>query len=777
MNQPSLWRRLKRARVVQVLAVYLGASWVVLQIAELLGDALALPDWVLPVAVILLLIGLVVIMATAWIQSMPSTTAGEATGELPSDWAIAPRDAISSLRRGRLPHLTWGRSILGGIVVLALLFGGAGMYVGLSGGRAGFGPAEVAASEAADGIAVVPFDVRGEGLGIWREGMMDLLTNNMDGLGGFRTIDSRTVMARWAEHMGDRASADLERALAVARSTGALYALEGSVVGLGDDVRVSANVYALDTGEEVAQARVEGPADDVLRLVDELAVATMRDLLRHIGRAGAGDLNAETLTTTSLPALRAFLEGESHYRHSRFAEAVQAFERAVAEDTAFAIALVRLSEAYGWLEEASSERSLEYGRRAEAHADRLSPRYQFIMEGWSALNRGTADGVDALKAAVQKYPDDPEAWFLLAETYIHVGGATYGTLDDIRNAIERAVALDPGFAPYRAHQAHFAVLDGDRAAAEEALAAHRRLSGEEGDRRETELAIPLLLGDSAEVEAAIDSFRNASERETSLYLGTFARRHDRIHLDARVHAIYHNAIEVDPTAFQSFYAATLGEMERGADLAARVSPGSRGIFWGHANELWDVPPPAADDPAGPVEPALCQEPFNAFCSLYVGMAFARWGRAEEQAAVVASLRAHADSARAEDPESAETLGSYADVIEGTGLWRRGARRDGRALLERHHRRADVAGERARIELGWLEAAEGRPAQAVPHFRTATMDWPRPAGLYGLARMYRELGQDELAREAFQSLAAITRNADDLPRVQEIREALARESGS
>ncbi|NIP80160.1 MAG: tetratricopeptide repeat protein, partial [Gemmatimonadetes bacterium] len=145
-------------------------------------------------------------------------------------------------------------------------------------------------------------------------------------------------------------------------------------------------------------------------------------------RAGAGDLNAETLTTTSLPALRAFLEGESHYRRGRFAEAVQSFERAVAEDTSFAIALVRLSEAYGWLESQTSERMREYGERAEAHLDRLSPRYQFIMEGWSALNRGTADGVDALKEAVQKYPDDPEAWFLLAETYIHVGGATYGTI-------------------------------------------------------------------------------------------------------------------------------------------------------------------------------------------------------------------------------------------------------------------------------------------------------------------------------------------------------------
>jgi hypothetical protein len=130
-EQPSLWDRIRRARVFQVLAVYLGTSWVVLQIADVLVDALTLPAWVVPVTLILLLVGLVVILATTWIQSLPSTTAREAAGELPTDWQIAPREALASLRQGRMPHLTWGRSIAGGVVVVALLFGGAGMYVGI----------------------------------------------------------------------------------------------------------------------------------------------------------------------------------------------------------------------------------------------------------------------------------------------------------------------------------------------------------------------------------------------------------------------------------------------------------------------------------------------------------------------------------------------------------------------------------------------------------------------------------------------------------------------
>ena len=105
-----------------MLAVYLGASWVVLQIADVLQDAVGLPQWVSAFAVLLLLIGLVIILATAWVQSLNTTTAKEEAGEIPTDWEIAPAEALKSLRSGRLPHLTWGRAIMGGVVALSLLF-------------------------------------------------------------------------------------------------------------------------------------------------------------------------------------------------------------------------------------------------------------------------------------------------------------------------------------------------------------------------------------------------------------------------------------------------------------------------------------------------------------------------------------------------------------------------------------------------------------------------------------------------------------------------------
>ena len=776
MSGPSLWERLRRARIVQVLAVYLGASWMVIQVTATLTESLHLPDWVVPVELILLLIGMVVILATAWVQSHPMTDERQRSGALPTEWQIAPGDAIASLRSGRIPHLTWGRAIAGGVVALSVLFGAAGFYVGVTGNSLSLGPSEATATEAAEGIAVVPFEVRGADLEIWREGMMDLLTNGLDGLGGFRTIDARTVMARWQDQATDGGAVDMAGMLRAARETGARFVVEGSVVGLGPNVRLAANVYEVESGREIATAQAEGPQDDVLRLVDELAVNTMRSLLLAVGRAGSGDLSAETITTASLPAMRAFLEGETHYRHGRFADAVQAFERAIAADTSFAIALVRLSESYGWLENQNSERMAEIGDRAMAHADRLSPRYQFIMEGWNALNHGTADGVESLKEAVRKYPDDPEAWFLLAETYIHVGGATYGSDEELWEALQRATTLDPNFAPYLVHVAEFAVLRGDRQGAEQAMARYLSLTGTNHDMGHIELAIRLLLGTEAERAEALRGLDGETERTLDIYGGTFARRHEHFDLDAAVDAAMARVQEVNRAAFQGYYAGGRGEVARAMAIMAdpAVTPSNRSIHWAFVNWLWGTEIPVAG-PAGTMSSAACDDPqFSGFCHVIVGIAAARVGRWGDHASSLRRLRE--ESAAAADSTRAENLAAGADVVEGAGAWRRGQMERGRLLLERHARSNRLGADWGRTELAWLETAAGRPVAALPHFRSVLVSFGRADALYGMATTLERLDQPEEAREYWARFVELTDDADDLPRVAEARAALARLAG-
>ena len=61
--------------LLQVLGIYAATSWVVLQVVDLLRENMGLPDWVFPFALVLLLIGLPVLLATAVVQSRVASSA------------------------------------------------------------------------------------------------------------------------------------------------------------------------------------------------------------------------------------------------------------------------------------------------------------------------------------------------------------------------------------------------------------------------------------------------------------------------------------------------------------------------------------------------------------------------------------------------------------------------------------------------------------------------------------------------------------------------------
>lgn len=474
----AFWSRIHKGRLFQVLALYLGASWVILQVADALTRALALPEWVTPAAILLLLTGLVVVLATAWIQSHPLVKERAAAEEVPHAWELDLPDVRIALQRRRLPHLNWARALGGGAAVFLLLFGFAGLYVVIGDRGRAFVPPAADPAGALPGLAVLPFEVTGAGLDVWREGMVDLLSTNLDGVAGLRTINSRTVLARWRERAaGD--VADLPTVLDAARATGARYALVGSAVALGGDVRLTAELYDVDVSRSLGNAQAQGPAADVMRLVDELSVDVLRSVLRV--DAGAGYRNVARLTTSSLPALRAYLEGEVLFRRASFEEAAEAYERAIAADSTFALAAYRLSTAYGWTGSSLDEQAQRYAALSNRHAERLPAREAALVRATvAALRDGDPAGVSALRDLSGRYPDDPEVWYELGEAYMHAGGQALASRQDAESAFSRSIALDSAFLPAYIHAVELAVGRRDTARVRALLATYDRLSVDAG---------------------------------------------------------------------------------------------------------------------------------------------------------------------------------------------------------------------------------------------------------------------------------------------------------
>ena len=90
-HRRSLW---------QVFGIYLVVSWLVFQVVQTLTEGLGLPDWVPPFALILLLIGLPIVVATAFVQE--GGPAGGSKAEVPFDGAATAEGAASD--EGATPH-------------------------------------------------------------------------------------------------------------------------------------------------------------------------------------------------------------------------------------------------------------------------------------------------------------------------------------------------------------------------------------------------------------------------------------------------------------------------------------------------------------------------------------------------------------------------------------------------------------------------------------------------------------------------------------------------
>jgi len=758
MKAPTLWDRVRRARIVQVLLVYLGASWGVLQIADTLTEALSLPEWVSPVAIILLLVGLVIILATAWVQSLPATTAAEDAGEIPTDWEIAPAKAVESLKEGRLPHLTWGRVILGGLVSLSMLFGGAGLWVALTGGPGFLGPTAAGASDAAEGIAILPFNVSGiDDQDFWGEGMVDLLSTNLDGMGGYRTIDSRTVLARWRENVGDNTAPDLQTALRAAGQTGARYAIVGSAVGIGSDLRLVTEIYDLASSDEIGSGQVQGSEADPMRLIDDLSLETMRLLLAGGGEELATSRNLADLTTFSVPALRAYLEGERHYRRAEFPRAVEAYQRALDADSTFALALFRISDTYGWMESVSSPTAIALGARSVQFMDRLSARNAVIVAGGNALYTGDLTKVKELEAAVRHYPDDPEAWFMLAELYLHLGEATGQSAEVALATMMRAVELDPGFAPYYVHAIDRNLVLGNVDEARRLIERYASFSGTEELTPEHPITLDLFFGNDAEREAAWPALDGLSELRLNIMWGTYGFFMDDVVRSAEVaeHLRMRSGGDGWTVGIATFLTNT-GEMRRAeAMLRDSISsePGPAAIYTLHRFGV---------DMSDLLDGVRSCDPGTGGCGIWRGALAAEEGDWDRHAESVTVLQQAAERIRADgDSINARYAQSSADALIGYEAYLRGNLGRARSVLEGAQGKSNGSGDLfIRLTLGQTYEALGRPQEAIKWFGLLHESNLRSYALAQKARLQEEIGDDAAARATWRQVVSNYRNADE-----------------
>jgi serine/threonine-protein kinase len=372
------------------------------------------------------------------------------------------------------------------------------------------GAGATVASAGVNSVAVLPFRAVGPGLELWREGMVDLLSINLDGSGGLRTIPARTVLSRWHRKLGSDGSVpDQEAILGAARDLGAAKAITGSIVGSGKGLRLVAEMYDVKSGGVRGRAQVEGPADSVPALIDRLSLELLRSGM--LVSSDSTKTSLRGLTTGSIAALKSYLQGEQELRRARPPEAAASFKAAVEADSTFALASYRLSIAESWSRSPHSpsfDPHPEYIDRAVRLASHLPAREALHVQGLQALIAGEPRSLEILRTATSKYPDDAESWYLLGDALFHGGGMALAPRDEFRRALRRAIELDPGFAPAYLHLTEDAFDRMDSAEVSRLVRSLRRIDPNSDKSIGLGLAYALEWGDSATrsiSQAALDT--------------------------------------------------------------------------------------------------------------------------------------------------------------------------------------------------------------------------------------------------------------------------------
>jgi serine/threonine-protein kinase len=544
----------------------------------------------------------------------------------------------------------------------------------------------------------------------------------------------------------------------------------GAAVGIGPSVRLTADVYDVQSGERLGQGSVEGSPDSVLALVDRLSIK----VIQAIVRTGQGDLpsvNLASITTPSVPALKAYLEGEAAFRQAYFEAAIEALERAVETDSTFALAYYRLAASYGWKESTFHPLTRQNRERALAFVDRLPERQALLVRIENA--RGP-EKLELARDAVRRYPDDPEAWYELGEVYLH-DDLGLPTWEETVAAYSRAVELDPRFAPYRIHLIDLAFSVHDSALAAERLAEFEASApGSISHIRRGKLGIALAYGDStarAWAREVLDTIDTREIVQAVATIGSVDARSWRV-TEEMLLALERRDALASPLLVGWF--ATLS-LRHGAlfEFLSRVSdprvPGGwrRCLVWGLYRNGYPVPEERLE-----TELAVASVDTTGETSLTcTAMYSADRGRWDDYAQLVDRLDDLANRALADgDTSVAEDARDAAQFARGYGQVRQGEP-DGLALMDEARREGDRF-----VELiGDIHMELGNHQEAVRYYRA---EWTHVLARLKLARAYALLGELEKARDAYTYFVEAWADADPelQPMVEEAKREIVRLRG-
>ena len=327
----TFFAELKRRNVFRVGAAYAVTAWVLLQILDVVGDILELPEWGGKLILVLLVIGFFVALIFAW--------AFEMTPEGVKREKDVDRSQSITSQTGR----KLDRVIIGVLAIAVTYLLVDKLVLQDLAGPPEIAPAVTEALPAAaqnPSVAVLPFvnmsgDADNE---YFSDGLTETLLHMLSQLPGLH------VAARTSSFAFKGQNSSIGE---IAGALGVAHVLEGSVQKANDRVRVTAQLVRADDGFHVWSQNYTRPLEDIFAIQDEIAA----DVAGALGKSLLGPETAglHSVSTNDLSAYDSYLKGleqQAVYSYGSLGNAENHFKQALSRDPAFVDARLALARNY-----------------------------------------------------------------------------------------------------------------------------------------------------------------------------------------------------------------------------------------------------------------------------------------------------------------------------------------------------------------------------------------------------------------------------------------------
>ena len=314
----QFWQELKRRKVVRVITVYAAAAFVILELVSIIVEPLKLPEWTLPLIIVLLCIGFIIAIILSWIY------------DIHPEGGIVKTEPVHKAKNAAIPGSTnsWKIATYMSVVVIIGL-----LAFNIFGRRK---PIEIDES-LVKSIAVLPFhnfsgdpDQDPMCLGLTGE-----IISNLYKVSSFDEVRSLTSVLNYQD--------PVRNIPLIADELNVNYILEGSFKRIGDDMRITAQLIEPKSDKHIWLKDYDLPYKEVIGIPAEVALQ-IADHLKVLLTVSETE-NIKQIPTINLEAYELIAKTRYIYHNQGFialSQMISLANKAIDLDPDFA-------DAYAWL--------------------------------------------------------------------------------------------------------------------------------------------------------------------------------------------------------------------------------------------------------------------------------------------------------------------------------------------------------------------------------------------------------------------------------------------